>query len=138
MRGLVGLGDVAEAAGSTGHSQPGERAEANPAASHSVLRQAQACYYEALRTARDITAVLWMLAAAVGMASMWAESGQYETAAELLTMAVYHPACNHRTRPRASSLLSRLEAELPAAGLELVTLMVSASGLGPSASVATR
>jgi diguanylate cyclase (GGDEF)-like protein len=92
VRALAGLGDAAA------------EADAGRAYEH---------YSEALQTAQAIQAVPWVLAAAVGMASLTARDDHHGPAVELLTLAMYHPACNHRTRERAARLLSRLEAELP-------------------------
>jgi hypothetical protein len=75
---------------------------------------AYACYEEALHTARAIEALPWVLSAAVGIAALSAKAGRYGPVVEMLTLAVYHPACNQRTRERSARLLSRLEAELPA------------------------
>jgi diguanylate cyclase (GGDEF)-like protein len=95
VRALVGLGDVAMAA--TDHADG----------------SAYGYYEEALHMARAIEAVPWVLSAAVGIAALCAQAGHYGQAVEMLTLAVYHPACNQRTRERAASLLSRLEADLP-------------------------
>jgi tetratricopeptide (TPR) repeat protein len=113
VRALIGLGDVVQ----VGEGMPVQAtgaAEAPASAGADGLRGALVCYYDALRMAQDIAAVPWELAAVVGLATVWVKQGQFESPAELLTLAVYHPACNDRTRQRASRLLSRLEAELPA------------------------
>jgi hypothetical protein len=60
-----------------------------------------------------------VLLALVGIAALWIRAGKREQAAELLTLAVYHPACSRRTQDRAGRLLSRLEAELPTADVAL-------------------
>ena len=72
-------------------------------------------YEDTLQTALSIRAVPCVLAALVGMAALWDTVGRRSQAIELLMFALYHPACNQRTRDRATRLLSRLEAELPAA-----------------------
>ncbi len=69
--------------------------------------------------AQAISAIPWVLAAAVGLASVCARAGNGNGAAEVVTMVVYHPASSYRTRQRAARLLSRLEAELPAAEMGL-------------------
>jgi hypothetical protein len=101
MRALVGLGDAVAL---------------DPAAAPAA-GEAYVFYREALQTALAIRAVPWVLAAVVGIAARQAQSGEPIAAVELLTLVVYHPACNHRTHERAARLLSRLEAELPAAGV---------------------
>jgi len=60
-----------------------------------------------------MSATPWVLAAAVGMAAVCARAGYAAGAAEMLTLAVYHPASKHRTRQQAAHLLSQLEADLP-------------------------
>jgi len=114
VRALVALGDVA----STRPAEVGEPAavagrEPTTPGIDALDRRAYGQYEEALQTAREMSAVPWVLGAAVGMASVCARAGNKNGAAEVLTLAVYHPASTHRTRQRASGLLSRLEAELP-------------------------
>ncbi len=101
VRALVGLGDAA------GDNKATMGADG-------FDRQGYRYYEEALRAARAIAETPWVLAALVGMASVWARAGRFDGAVEILTMAVYHPISNHQIRQKASRLLSRVEAEQPA------------------------
>jgi predicted ATPase/Tfp pilus assembly protein PilF len=76
---------------------------------------AYACYEDAIQTALTIHALPCVLAALVGIAALWDTVGRRAQAVGLLMFALYHPACNQRTRDRATRLLSRLETDLPAA-----------------------
>jgi tetratricopeptide (TPR) repeat protein len=81
--------------------------------------QANQYFEEALATAMSIHALPLVLAALVGVAALWANAGRRGAAVELLTLAVYHPACNRRTQDWAARQLSRLERELPGAEVSL-------------------
>jgi hypothetical protein len=95
VRALVGLGNVASLEPAT------------------LDGRAMGYFEEALDTALTIQALPWVLSAVVGIAALWSQAGRREKAAELLTLALYHPACNRRTQDQATRLLSRLEADLP-------------------------
>jgi tetratricopeptide (TPR) repeat protein len=115
VRALVGLGDAAQARQASAAERPLPLGRGvTPAPIGALDRRAYDCYEEALQAARAMSALPWVLAAAVGMATVCARAGNSDGAAEVLTMTVYHPASSHRTRQRAARLLSRLEAELPA------------------------
>ncbi|MEP7357065.1 MAG: tetratricopeptide repeat protein, partial [Anaerolineales bacterium] len=97
---LIGLGEVATLATPLGET-------------------AYPHFEEALSTAMSIRALPWVLAALVGIAALWVKLGRRGPAAELLTLALYHPACNRRTQDWAARQLSRLESELPGAEVAL-------------------
>lgn len=70
---------------------------------------------EALRAALVIGALPPALDALVGIGALWVHAGRHLPAAELLTFALYHPSSTRHTQAAAGRVLSRLEAEVPAA-----------------------
>jgi len=76
-------------------------------------RWAAECFRQALREAMEAPFVPVALGALVGIASLSTEEGELQRAAELVSLALHHPAIYHQDRVRAQGLLAELEAELP-------------------------
>jgi tetratricopeptide (TPR) repeat protein len=74
--------------------------------------RAGAYYQAALRIAQDIQATPTVIEALVGMANFLRADEQYELAAELLSLALNHPATDLETRQRAQHALDSLASEL--------------------------
>ncbi|MCX7682680.1 MAG: tetratricopeptide repeat protein, partial [Anaerolineae bacterium] len=74
---------------------------------------------EALSEATAIESVPLTLDALVGVASLWAETGELEKAARLLGLIVNHPATEVDTAQAAEKVLARLRQRFPAAQIEM-------------------
>jgi tetratricopeptide (TPR) repeat protein len=75
-------------------------------------RQARECFCQGLDAATNAGTAFGALDALLGLAYLSAEEGELETAAELLALALHHPATLQITRDRAQDLLSELETEM--------------------------
>jgi tetratricopeptide (TPR) repeat protein len=80
---------------------------------------AQSHLREALQLALEMGAQPVGLAALAALGRLWVAQGRPLPAAELLTFVLYHPASSRQTQDDASQVLSRLEAEVPAAEIAL-------------------
>ncbi len=72
-------------------------------------------FVEALTLAMDIGSAPWALNALAGLARLWAGQGRAEQAAELLGLALHHPASDNNVKEIAEPLLAELQATLPPA-----------------------
>jgi predicted ATPase len=92
------------------------------------VQQAREWFFRALEVAME-TEVWAVPSALVGLAGILASEAQSERAAELLALALHHPATTQETRDRAQGLLSELASELPQEVLAAATAQGQARGL---------
>ena len=75
-------------------------------------------FYEAFAEAQALNALPTALLALRGLAALLAERGHFERAAELLGLALRHPASNAEIEQNAEAVLKALETQLTPEGLE--------------------
>lgn len=78
------------------------------------LSQARRYYFEALTLAQELELLPVVVDLLCGIAELLAESGQTETALEMLAFVSQHPAADRQTASKAQALLENLSATLPA------------------------
>ncbi|MBN1147557.1 MAG: tetratricopeptide repeat protein [Anaerolineales bacterium] len=74
--------------------------------------------YEALDLSAAIGVIPIVLFTLAGIAGLWAKAGRYERAAELLGLALNHPAVDAQNEREAEPILAMLRRALPAGDLE--------------------
>ena len=89
-------------------------------------QQARDCFCQGLGAAMRAGTAFAALDALVGLATLSAQECDSEKAAELLALALHHPATIQITRDRAQNLLSQLESELPPKVLDAAARFESA------------